>query len=86
MFVVGCSLFIVGLLSIFTNNEALYNLYLFGGVLFFGAYLVIDTQLIMGGNRYGLTLDDYVVGALFLYIDIIALFLRILIILGKMRR
>ena len=41
-------------------------------------FLVYDTQEIMGGKRYALQIDDYVLGVIILYIDIIGLFLSIL--------
>ena len=41
------------------------------GVILFGLYLVFDTQLIMGGKKYEFDYDDYIWGALMLYIDII---------------
>ena len=40
--------------------------------------LIYDTQLIMGGKRHALELDDYVLGVIILYIDIVGLFLSIL--------
>lgn len=49
----------------------------------YSIYLIIDTQLILGGKNQELTLDNYVLGAVLLYIDIIQLFLQILKILGK---
>ena len=53
------------------------------GVILFGIYLVIDTALILQGGKYGLTIDDYILGALILYIDIINLFLFILRLLRR---
>lgn len=47
----------------------------------FGIYLIYDTQLIVGGKSHELSVDDYIVGALNLYIDIISIFLDILSIL-----
>jgi FtsH-binding integral membrane protein len=41
------------------------------GVLIFSIYIVIDTQLILGGGRSYLDKDDYILGAMILYIDII---------------
>ncbi|CDW81450.1 UNKNOWN [Stylonychia lemnae] len=52
-------------------------------VIIFGIYIVIDTQMIMGNNKYELSSEDYILGALILYLDIINLFLEILKILGK---
>jgi FtsH-binding integral membrane protein len=49
----------------------------------YSVYLIIDTQLIFGGKNVELTLDNYILGAALLYIDIIQLFLQILKILGK---
>jgi FtsH-binding integral membrane protein len=49
----------------------------------YSLYLIIDTQLILGGKNLELTMDNYVLGAVLLYIDIIQLFLQILKILGK---
>jgi FtsH-binding integral membrane protein len=46
-------------------------------------YLLIDIQLVMGGKRNGLTLDNYVMGAMMIYVDIVSLFLKLLKILGK---
>lgn len=46
-------------------------------------YLLIDIQLVMGGKRNNLTMDNYVMGAMLIYCDIIRLFLNILRILGK---
>ena len=52
------------------------------GVFLFGVYLIVDTQMIIGGKRYELTLDDYIVGALVLYLDIIMIFIYLLQIFG----
>mmetsp|Transcript_1254 Transcript_1254/g.1669 ORF Transcript_1254/g.1669 Transcript_1254/m.1669 type:complete len:198 (+) Transcript_1254:190-783(+) len=51
-------------------------------VILYGLFLIIDTQLIIGGKRHELSIDDYVVGALILYIDIIMIFLELLKIFG----
>lgn len=49
----------------------------------YSAYILIDTQLILGGKNKELSLDDYILGSVILYTDIISLFLKILQILGK---
>jgi FtsH-binding integral membrane protein len=46
-------------------------------------YLLIDTQLVLGGKNASLSLDNYVLGAIIIYIDIVQMFLQILKILGK---
>ena len=55
-------------------------------VVIYGIYLVIDTQLIVGKGRWSLSMEDYIIGALMLYIDLIGLFLYILRIVGAARR
>ena len=57
-----------------------------GTVIIFSIYLIHDTQLIIGGRhrRAGsLGSDEYIFGALMLYLDIIILFMEILKALGK---
>lgn len=51
--------------------------------IIYSAYIAIDTQLILGGKNKELSLDDYVLGSVILYTDIIALFMKILQLLGK---
>lgn len=41
-------------------------------------YIIIDIQLIFNKGRHGYSIDDYIVAALNIYIDIIQLFLQIL--------
>ena len=48
-------------------------------------YIIVDTQLIAGGRRNQLTVDDYVIGAMMLFIDFIRVFMYILILLGGRR-
>ncbi len=52
----------------------------------YSIYLLIDTQLIMGGRNKSLTLDNYVLGSVILYVDIIQLFLQLLKILGDKKK
>lgn len=49
-------------------------------------YLLIDTQLILGGGKYEVKMDDYVMASAILYLDIINLFLQLLKILGKLKK
>ena len=52
------------------------------GVVLFGLYIVYDTQIIIGKKREILAVDDYILGAFFIYTDIITIFLDILQILN----
>ena len=49
----------------------------------YSIYLLVDTQLILGKREKRVNLDDYILGATILYVDIISLFLKLLRILGK---
>ena len=51
-------------------------------VVFYGLYLIYDTQLIAGGRSHELSYDDYIVGALLIYVDIMMLFLELLKLFG----
>lgn len=57
------------------------------GTLIFSAYLVFDTQLIVGGKhvRFQFGIDDYAMAAITLYIDIVQLFMMLLQLFGKRR-
>ncbi|OMJ76565.1 hypothetical protein SteCoe_24057 [Stentor coeruleus] len=56
----------------------------FAVVIIFSVFIVYDIQLICGGRYDALNYDDYVIGAIVLYIDIIALFLYMLrLLMGK---
>lgn len=81
--VILIAMLMVGIFSLFAWSPFLSNLYCGLGVILFGIYLVVDTQLIIGGKRLELSMDDYVVGALILYVDIIQIFLYLLQILSK---
>lgn len=68
-------------------NPVLYSLYSTLGAIIAGILLIIDTQMIVGGNKnFQISMDDYILGALVLYIDIVRIFLYILQALGASRR
>lgn len=52
----------------------------------YSVYILIDTQLVLGGKNKELTLDNYVLGAMILYVDIVQLFLKILQLLGEKKK
>jgi len=77
------SILLFGFLMIFLYSVWSYILICLFGVILYGFYIVYDTQLIAGG-RYGeLTYDDYVAGALLLYIDVVGLFMYLLSLMGR---
>ena len=71
--------------SFFIQSNALSILIAIVFAAIYAFYLIIDTQLIMGDRRHALTLDNYILGSVLLYIDIIQLFLNLLRILGEAR-
>ena len=77
-------IFIIGLF-VFPGNF-LYTLYNVLGVLLYSLFLIIDTMMICnkgtGMSNYQIDMDDYVIGALMLYLDIVMLFIYILRLFG----
>ena len=76
-------LLLFGFITPFVASSSAQIAYALLGTLLFCFYIIYDVQLIIGGNhslRFGV--DDYVMAALMLYLDIIQLFLFILRLLG----
>ena len=82
MWVLGMTFFMLCIFSIFFYSYVLQMFLCALGVLIFGLYLVIDTQLILGEGRHKLSIDDYILGAMILYVDIIMIFVYLLQLLG----
>merc|ERR1719230_611133 len=55
------------------------------GAMIFSAYIVFDTQLIIGGrhHKFEFGIDDYAMAAISIYTDIVQLFVFMLQIVGK---
>lgn len=82
-FIMGGTLLMFGIFAIILRSEILYLTYISLGIVVYGFYLLIDTQLVAGGKTYQLSEEDYIIGALILYLDIIILFLKILSLLSR---
>lgn len=54
------------------------TLYASIGVTIFTIFLAVDLKMITGGGKYELGEDDYVLGAIYIYLDIINIFLYLL--------
>jgi len=86
--IMGCVLFvfiIAGLVMLFVpisrTTDIIYGAI---GALIFSVYLVIDTQMMMGGDhKFAISPEEYIFAAIALYLDIINIFLYILRIMGK---
>ena len=75
------------IISFFITNKILNTVYCCMGALLYAIYLIIDTMMITGGknnmSNVKCSMDDYIIGALMLYLDIVMLFVYILRILGS---
>jgi FtsH-binding integral membrane protein len=88
LFAGSCIMILMGIFFLIFGlsraNFPLLNIFYCGlGALFYSMYLIFDTQLIMGKFGIEYNIDDYIIAALMLYIDIINLFLYILSMLGS---
>ena len=87
-FLFCCSLVLLflGIIGIFFRSH-FYQMFLNSiGVLLMSLYLIYDTQLVVGNKRHLIDIDDYIYGALLIYLDIISLFIRILRLLGSKKK
>ena len=85
-FVVYLAMFPLMIIGAIMGGSFLHTIYCCLGLLFYSLYLIIDTKLICGHDKHnGIAMDhnDYVVGALMLYLDIIMIFVYILQLIGK---
>lgn len=84
MFVLSVTTIVVLIMILCSDNDStLIYFYYWLCVVAYGIYLIIDIQLIVGKGRYKLCHEDYIVGALMIYVDIIGLFLEFLRIFGS---
>ena len=84
-FIVYLAMLPIIIISLFVGLGALYTVYCCLGVVFYGLYLIIDTMMIVKGKGMsgrGCSMDDYIIGAMMLYIDIIMMFLYLLRLFG----
>ena len=77
-FMLGMLLLGACILNLFIRNKTFEIILACFLCLMFGLYIVYDTQLIVGGRDAELDVDDYILGAMLLYMDIMNLFLEIL--------
>ena len=76
----------ISLLSIvYPQSRALYNLYLYGGLALFSAFLMYDTQQIMYRAKTEYKYDP-INGSLHIYMDAINIFVRFLMIFGNQKK
>jgi len=78
LFLGACILLLFSLFLMFFHSKILHLVICCFGVFLYSLYLIYDTQLIMGNKENGLDYDDYIIGALILYLDVINLFIYLL--------
>lgn len=83
LFVAVIILFLFGLIAMFFPGKTMTLVYSSCGAILFSVYLIYDTQMMMGGkHKYSISPEEYIFGALTLYLDIINIFIHILSIIG----
>ena len=83
LFVLVLCLMIFGIFCAIFPSNIMNVVYASLGAVIFSCYIVVDTQLMMGGkHKYNLDPEEYVFASLNLYLDIINLFLMILSLVG----
>lgn len=85
IFILLPALIMFGLGAWLSGLRWFYSLYCMIGVIVYGIFLIYDTQCIIGGKRRRMSFDDYILGAVSLYLDIIGMFLYILAASGNNR-
>jgi len=71
------------LAAIIFRTSATMTVYAALGVVIFTVYLAFDTKMIMGGGRFELGPDDWIVAVVQLYVDIVQIFLYLLNLFGR---
>jgi len=80
-FVLYLAVMPIMIIGLFVYSRGLYIFYCVIGLIFYSLFLIIDTMYIVGGKSMSgskCSLDDYVVGAMMLYLDIIMIFVYLL--------
>ncbi|KAI1294753.1 Protein lifeguard 1 [Halotydeus destructor] len=82
-FIVGLGFVLFGFTTIFMRTPFLNRVMAGFGAILFSFYIVIDTQLIVGGGRFEISPEEYILAALMIYTDIVNLFLYLLQLFGS---
>ncbi|KAJ8272578.1 hypothetical protein GJAV_G00090870 [Gymnothorax javanicus] len=82
LLIMSVILLMFGFFNIFFYSSVVQIVYGCLGALFYSVFLAVDTQLVMGRQKYSLDPEEYVFASLILYLDIITIFLYLLILFG----
>ena len=78
LFAFAMALLIGGIFYLITKNKILHIILCVLGVFLCSIYIIYDTQLLLRNKSHSLSPDDYIIAPLFLFVDIIGLFLNLL--------
>jgi len=80
-------LFVLGLMQFFMGGNLIHSLHAGLGTLVFCAYLVFNTQMMMGGNKKRqLRPNEHILGAVQIYTDIMGIFMQVLASMARSER
>jgi protein lifeguard len=83
LYLFSAALFGCTFLALFLPSSQILRIVISGvSVIVFGLYLIFDIEMIVGGHYCEFGIDDYVIAAMQVYLDIIMLFLHILRLIG----
>lgn len=85
LFACGGILLIMGIFQfIYDDNSTFFYVFSSLCLLLFSIYLIYDTQLLIGKNHHArVSMDDYILGAVMLYVDIVMIFVHLLKMLAR---
>lgn len=84
--IIGMSLFICSIIVFFFHSPLADTIICGCESILFCVYLIYDTQLVIGNKSNLIKTDDFINGAMQIYIDIIGLFIKLLRLFGKRRK
>ena len=86
-FIISAGMLLLMLFSLFMSFATWWHpLVASIAVMVYGLYLVFDIQLIAGGRSHEISMDDYVIAALLVYVDIMMIFIELLKLFGTHQR
>lgn len=86
LFMLSLGGLLLSIFCIFFPSAFLVSLLSFMGAVSYGIYIIYDIQLIVGGHRFAISEDDYIRAAMYLYVDIVQLFIRLVKILSTEKK
>lgn len=76
-----CIGFVTLILMFIIPSQTMFLIYCWVGLIITCVYVIYDVYMIT--EKHGLSYDDYIIGALLIYSDLIQLFIYILSIMGE---